>query len=188
MKKTLFAIAALALVATACGQKNKKTATDTPESKVLVAYFSATGTTETVAKQLAEVTSATLYEIKPEVKYTAEDLDWRNQESRSSLEMKDKSSRPAITGKMNDIKKYDVIYVGFPIWWYTAPTIINTFLEKYDWTGKTIVLFATSGGSGFGKAAEGLKGSVAADTVIIEGRVFRGRASDEDLRKISELA
>ena len=141
MKRTLIACAALLLTLTACGQNNKK------EMKTLVAYFSATGTTEAVAKDLAEVAGATLYEIKPEVKYTAADLDWRDQQSRSSLEMKDKSSRPAIVKDLKDADSYDVIYIGFPVWWYTAPTIINTFIEAYGFEGKTVIFFATSGSS-----------------------------------------
>ena len=133
-------LAALTLVA--CGQNNTK------KMNTLVAYFSATGTTEAVAKDLAEVAGATLYEIKPEVKYTAADLDWRDQQSRSSLEMKDKSSRPAFVKDLKDADSYDVIYIGFPVWWYTAPTIINSFIEAYGFEGKTVRLFATSGSSG----------------------------------------
>ena len=129
------------LMLTACGQNNKK------EMKTLVAYFSATGTTEAVARDLAEVAGATLYEIKPEVKYTDADLDWRDKQSRSTLEMQDKSSRPAIVKDLKDADSYDVIYIGFPIWWYTAPTIINTFIEAYGFEGKTVIFFATSGGS-----------------------------------------
>ena len=115
--------------------------------KTLVAYFSATGVTESVARNLAEAAGATLYEIKPEVKYTAADLDWRDRQSRSSIEMNDKSSRPAIVKDLEDADSYDVIYIGFPVWWYTAPTIINTFIETYGFEGKTVVFFATSGGS-----------------------------------------
>ena len=115
--------------------------------KTLVAYFSATGVTESVAKDLAEAAGATLYEIKPEVKYTAADLDWRDKMSRSSIEMNDKNSRPAIVKDLEDAESYDVIYIGFPVWWYTAPTIINTFIETYGFEGKTVIFFATSGGS-----------------------------------------
>ena len=141
MKRILIACAAMLITMTACGQNTKK------EMKTLVAYFSATGTTEAVAKDLAKVAGATLYEIKPEVKYTAADLDWRDKQSRSTLEMKDKSSRPAIVKDLKDADSYDVIYIGFPIWWYTAPTIINTFIETYGFEGKTVIFFATSGGS-----------------------------------------
>ena len=146
MNRILITLAALALTLTACGQSNKK------EMKTLVAYFSATGTTASVAQDLAEVTGGTLYEIKPEVKYTAADLDWRDKASRSSVEMQDKASRPAIVKDLKDADSYDVIYLGFPVWWYTAPTIINTFLEAYGFEGKTVVFFATSGGSSIDKA------------------------------------
>ena len=120
--------------------------------KTLVAYFSATGTTEQVAKELADVTGGTLYEIKPEVKYTAADLDWHDRNSRSSVEMMNKNSRPAIIKDLNDADGYDRIFIGFPVWWYTAPTIINTFIETYGFEGKTVILFATSGGSTIDKA------------------------------------
>ena len=145
MKRFIITLAAMTLVLTACGQ-NKK------EMKTLVAYFSATGTTEAVAKDLAEVTGATLYEIKPEVKYTAADLDWRDKNSRSSVEMQDKNSRPAFVKDLKDADSYDRIFIGFPVWWYTAPTIINTFIEAYGFEGKTVIFFATSGGSTIDKA------------------------------------
>ncbi len=157
-------------------------------SKRLVVYFSASGVTAKAAKDLAKVTGADLYEIEPAVPYTSADLNWMDKNARSTIEMKDKSSRPEIKDTNAKVADYDVIYVGFPIWWYVAPTIINTFLEKYDFSGKKIVLFATSGGSGFGKTVDGLKGSVAVDTVIIEGKVFRGSASQEELEKIAALA
>lgn len=157
-------------------------------SRKLVAYFSASGVTEKVAKMLADVAGADLYRIEPKVPYTKADLNWMDQQARSAIEMKDTSSRPAIKDTDAHVADYDVVYVGFPIWWYIAPTIINTFLEKYDFSGKTIILFATSGGSGFGKTASGLKGSVAADTKIIESKVLRSSASDDDLKKIAELA
>ena len=153
MNKILPVITAIALMGvtfTACGQNtNKKTNT---EMKTLVAYFSATGTTEAVARDLAEVTGATLYEIKPEVKYTTADLNWNVKTSRSSVEMQDRNSRPAIVKDLKDAGSYDFIYIGFPVWWYTAPTIINTFIEAYGFKGKTVVFFATSGGSGIDKA------------------------------------
>lgn len=150
-------------------------------SKKLVAYFSVSGVTAKVANTLANALVADLYEIKPEVPYTQADLNWLDKTSRSSVEMADKSSRPAITDKNADIENYDTIFIGFPIWWYVAPTIINTFLESYDFSGKTIILFATSGDSGFGKTVAGLKGSVAADTVIKEGILLNGRQSKEAL-------
>ena len=119
---------------------------------ILVAYFSATGTTAAVAADLAEATGATLYEIKPAVKYTDADLDWRNENSRSSVEMKDKESRPEIVKDLEDTGSYDTIFIGFPVWWYTAPTVINTFVEAYGFEGKTVIFFATSGGSDLKKA------------------------------------
>ena len=145
MRHILFTLAAAMMFINACGQ-NKN------EMKTLVAYFSATGTTEAVAKVLAVVTGATLYEIKPEVKYTAADLDWRDKSSRSSVEMQDKNSRPAFVKDLKDADSYDRIFIGFPVWWYTAPTIINTFIEAYGFEGKTVIFFATSGGSTIDKA------------------------------------
>ena len=151
-------------------------------SKKLVAYFSASGVTAEAAKTLAEAAGADLYEIKPEVSYTKADLNWMDKKSRSTVEMNDLSFRPVIADRNAGVENYDVIIVGFPIWWYIAPTIINTFLESYDFSGKTVVLFATSGGSGMGKTAAGLKESVASDTAIIEGKLLNGRQSVEDLK------
>ena len=150
-------------------------------SKKLVTYFSASGTTAGVAKTLAEAAGADLYEIKPEVPNTQEDLEWNIQGARSSLEMQDKSFRPAIADKNANVEAYDVIFLGFPIWWYKAPAIINTFLESYDFSGKTIVLFATSGGAWFGQTLEGLKDSVSDTAVIMEGKVFSSRVSKGEL-------
>ena len=133
-------------------------------SKPLVTYFSATGTTEKTAKKLAAAIGADLYEIRPAAPYTSADLDWQNARSRSSVEMKDPASRPALADKDAPVAEHDTIFVGFPIWWYVAPTVINSFLESYDFSGKTVVLFATSGGSGLGKTAAALRGSVAKDT------------------------
>ena len=139
----------MGLSVSACAQNHKKSNT---EMKTLVAYFAATGTTEAVAKDLAEVTGATLYEIKPEVRYTAADLDWRDKTSRSSVEMQDHCSRPSIVKDLKDADSYDRIFIGFPVWWYTAPTIINTFIEAYGFKGKTVIFFATSGGSSIDRA------------------------------------
>ncbi len=150
--------------------------------KTLVAYFSASGTTARVAKELSKAADADLYEIKPAVPYTQADLNWMDKKSRSSVEMNDKSSRPALADKDANIAAYDTILLGFPIWWYVAPTIINSFLESYDFSGKKIVLFATSGGSGFGKAVAGLKPSVAADTTIVEGKLLNGAQTAADLK------
>lgn len=150
-------------------------------SKKLVAYFSASGITEKVAKQIANLAKADIYEIKPKVPYTEADLDWMNKSSRSSMEMNNLSYRPEIVDTPLDIAQYDTIYLGFPIWWYIAPTIVNTFLEKYDFSGKKIVLFATSGGSGLGKTAQHLRPSVAKDTIIIDGKILNS-ASDETIK------
>ena len=127
------------------------------QNKTLVAYFSATGTTKNVATELAAVANADLHEIKPAQAYTKADLDWHNKQSRSSVEMANKSSRPAITDKLANMSDYQTVYVGFPIWWYTAPTIVNTFFESYDFKGKTVYLFATSGGSTIDKAVSDLQ-------------------------------
>ena len=147
-------------------------------SKTLVAYFSASGVTADAAKKLAEAEGADLYEIAPQVPYTAGDLDWTNKRSRSTLEMTDKSSRPALADRDADVAGYDTILLGFPIWWGTAPRIVNTFLESYDFSGKTVVLFATSGGSGFGGTAEDLKKSVSGDTVIREGILVHSKKDE----------
>ena len=139
-------------------------------SKKLVTYFSASGVTKAVAEKLAQAVSADIYEIAPKVLYTAADLDWRDKTSRSTVEMNDLSYRPEMAEGDVDISAYDTVYVGFPIWWYIAPTIINTFLEKYDWNGKKIVLFATSGGSGWGKTVEKLEDSCKG-AQIVEGKI-----------------
>ena len=151
-------------------------------SKALVAYFSASGVTAEVAKNLAEAADADLYEIWPEVPYTQADLDWNDKNARSTIEMHDKSIRPAIADQDACISEYDVIFVGFPIWWYVAPTIINTFLEAYDFSEKTIVLFATSGGSGFGNTVEELEDSCPGAT-IIEGRILDSSLSESELKE-----
>ena len=149
-------------------------------NKKLVAYFSASGTTAAVAKTLAEAADAGLYEIKPQTPYTRADLNWQNQKSRSSVEMNDKSFRPPLADRDAPVEDCDTIFLGFPIWWYTAPTIINTFLESYDFSGKTIILFATSGGSGLDKTASDLKAS-APDAVIRKGKLLNGRQTKEVL-------
>jgi len=154
-------------------------------SKALVAYFSASGVTAKLARKLASAIGADLYEIKPEVPYTKADLDWTNKSSRSTIEMNDKSFRPPIVGKVADMEQYDTIYVGFPIWWYVAPTIINTFLEGYDLTGKTIIPFATSGSSKMGNTNAELKASCPG-AVLKEGRRFAASVSEEDLKAWAE--
>lgn len=148
---------------------------------VLVAYFSATGTTAKAAKALANAVGGDLYEIKPAVPYTNADLNWMDKGSRSSVEMKDAHSRPALADTDAPVAEHDVIFLGFPVWWYVAPTILNTFLEAYDFTGKTIVLFATSGGSGLGKSAAGLRPS-APGAKIVDGKLLNGRLSEAELK------
>ena len=142
-------------------------------SKSLVAYFSASGVTKKAAEMLAKVTNSDLFEIKPTVPYTKADLDWTNKQSRSSVEMQDKRSRPEIAEKLADADKYDTIFLGFPIWWYVAPTIINTFVESCDLSGKTIIPFATSGGSGMGKTVDELKPSCP-NAIWKSGKVING--------------
>lgn len=149
--------------------------------KTLVAYFSATGTTKHAAEALADAANADLYEIKPKVPYTKADLNWTDKKSRSYIEMENQDHRPAIADQDAKIEDYDLILLGYPVWWYIAPTIINTFLESYDLAGKTIVLFATSGGSGFGKAVEKLKGSCSDSVVIKEGRILNGNPEKAEL-------
>lgn len=146
-------------------------------AKKLVAYFSASGVTAKVADMLADAVGADIHEIQPKVPYTRADLNWMNKKSRSSVEMNNKTIRPEIAESNVRIEGYDVIFLGFPIWWYVAPTIINTFLESHDFSGKKIVLFATSGGSKFGKTVEELKVSVSADTELIEGKLLNGKQS-----------
>lgn len=148
--------------------------------KKLVAYFSAGGTTATAAKTLAEAAGAGLYEIRPQTPYTAADLNWNDKRSRSSVEMNDRSFRPPMADRDAPVEDCDTVFLGFPIWWYTAPTIINTFLESYDFAGKTVILFATSGGSGLGKTASDLKSS-APGAVIRDGKLLNGRQSKESL-------
>ena len=179
MKKIVMMLAALLTMSlSACSQKKE----NKEMKKVLVAYFSASGVTKGVAQQLAEVTGGTLHEIKPAQPYTDADLDWRDKQSRSSVEMQDKKSRPAITDKLTNMQDYDVIYVGFPIWWYTCPTIINTFMEAYDFKGKAVIPFATSGGSSIKKACEDLKAAYP-DVNWKEGKLLN-RASKKDLQDL----
>lgn len=152
------------------------------DKKVLVAYFSATGTTAGVAERLAKATGGDLFEIKPVEPYTNADLDWTNKQSRSSLEMADKSSRPAIANKVEDMSKYDVVFVGFPIWWYREPSIVDTFMESYDFSGKTIVPFATSGGSGMGDSGKIMQ-SLAPQAKVLSGKRFSSSVSENELKK-----
>ena len=150
-------------------------------NKTLVVYFSASGPTRKIAEMIAEVGDFSLYEITPKELYTSDDLNWMNKKSRSSVEMSNKKIRPEITDTDAHIKEYDTIILGFPIWWYVAPTIVNTFLEKYDFSGKKIVLFATSGGSGFGNTVKELKPS-APGAEIVEGKLLN-RANKQEIEK-----
>lgn len=141
-------------------------------SKKLVAYFSASGVTEKAAKTLAAAANADLFEIKPVTHYTNADLDWMDKNSRSTIEMNDPSSRPEIAGKCADMSDYDVVFVGFPVWWYVEPRIIDTFLEVYDFSGKTVIPFATSGGSGLGKTAENFRKIIGKNVTVKDGKVL----------------
>lgn len=192
MKKLAFIMLA-ALMLGACQNTAQNNATATAEAgtadsaarTTLVAYFSASEAhiTAQVAKTLAEAADADLFEIVPEAIYTAEDLDWRNEQSRSTIEMKDSTARPAVATKVENMAQYNTIYVGFPIWWYTAPRIINTFLEQYDLTGKTIIPFATSGGSDMGKSGEDLqKASAPNANWILPGKVLNGNPPVDSIK------
>lgn len=154
-------------------------------SEILVAYFSASGVTAKAAKNLAQAVGAELYEIKPAVPYTTADLNWNDKHSRSSVEMNDKNSRPELKDHDAPIAGHSTVFLGFPIWWYTAPTIINTFLEAYDFNGKNIVLFATSGGSGLGRTAKELAGSCPGAN-IKSGKMLNGNLSEKELRQWAE--
>ena len=186
MKKILIFLATALLV----GACNAKPTTQTTQrepvaknSKILVAYFSATGTTKQVAQNLAEATRADIYEIKPAVPYTSADLNWRDDNSRCFVEMHDKNSRPAVVVDNFSVKDYDVIYLGFPIWWGTAPRVVQTFLESQNFANKTIILFATSGSSGMGSTDKDLKPSVDASTIIKKGKVLNGNPSVAELQR-----
>ncbi len=153
--------------------------------KKLVAYFSASGVTKAAAERLAKSIGADLFEIKPVVPYTRADLDWRDKNSRSSVEMNNADSRPEIAQQLSNMDEYDTIFIGFPIWWYVAPTIINTFLESYDFSGKTIVPFATSGGSGMGRTVDILKPLCAASAKWENGKMLN-RISEQELKHWAE--
>ena len=184
MKRILLTLAAMAMVIASCGQNKKTEQTqnnqEEKQMKTLVAFFSATGTTKALAEKVAAVTGGDLYEIKPEVPYTSADLDWTVKTSRSSVEMADKNSRPAIVKDLENAGDYGTIYIGFPVWWYTAPTIINTFLETYDFSGKNVVFFATSGGSTVDKANAQFKEQYPS-IKWTAGKVLN-RATDEDVK------
>lgn len=149
-------------------------------SKILVAYFSASGVTKNAAEKLAKAANADLFEIKPVRPYTDTDLDWTDKKSRSTIEMNDLSSRPEIAEKCENMGSYDVVFVGFPIWWYVEPRIIDTFLDSYDFSGKTVIPFATSGGSGLGKTAENFKKLLGENVIVKDGKMLT-RASKNDV-------
>ena len=181
MKKILLMLAVVLTAASCTGQNSKKQETTNETEtgkKTLVTFFSATGTTRKAAQQLAEIIGADTYEIQPETPYSDADLDWTNDKSRSSVEMKDLSSRPAIKGTVENIDQYETVYIGFPIWWYTAPTIINTFIEANNLKGKTRVPFATSGGSTIEKSCEDLKKTYP-DLNWKEGKLLNSINADE---------
>ena len=150
-------------------------------SKVLVAYFSASGVTKKVAAEVAKAEQAELFEILPEVPYSAKALDWRDKQSRSTLEMQDPSCRPSIAGQVENMAQYDVVFIGFPIWWGREPSVIDTFLDAHDFTGKTIVPFCTSGGSGIGETAKRMQEIVGTSAVVKEGTRLGGTVSEADL-------
>ena len=156
-------------------------------AKALVAYFSASGTTAKVAKDLAAATGADLFEIVPEQPYTHADLNWNNKSSRSSVEMNDEAYRPAIAGEVSDMTAYDTVFVGFPVWWYVEPRIIDTFLEAYDFAGKTVVPFATSGGSGLGQAPKRMQ-AIIPNAKVLAGGLLNGRPSQEELAAWAQRA
>lgn len=187
MKRLILLAVATVLTLSACSQQksqNKETAENVPtkEMKTLVTYFSASGVTKGVAERLAKAIGADIMEIVPEQRYTEADLDWRDKSSRSTLEMKDKNSRPAIVKGEFNPEDYDVICVGFPIWWYTCPTIINTFMESFDHSGKTIIPFATSGGSTIDKACADLKATYPKANWK-EGKLLNN-ATEQDLQNL----
>ena len=191
--KMLVSFSSIAIMLGACQNSNQNNANageadaaaGNAAKTTLVAYFSASEAhvTAQVAKTLAEAADADLFEIVPEQIYTAQDLDWQDGQSRSTIEMKDSTARPAVASKVENMAQYNTIYVGFPIWWYTAPRIINTFLEQYDLSGKTIIPFATSGGSGMGKSGEDLqKASAPTAKWILPGKVLNGNPPVDSLK------
>ena len=178
MLKKIFLLLASIMMTTVTQAKEN----DMAANKILVAYFSATGTTAGVAQKLATAINADLFEIKPQQPYTDADLNWRDQNSRSSVEMSNRDSRPAIADKVEDMSKYDVIFIGFPIWWYREPSIIDTFAQSYDFAGKTIIPFVTSGSSDIGNCGANIQ-SLAPQAKVLNGKRFSGSVSEEELKK-----
>ena len=187
MKKILFIILGILIISAGVVfalNNSAKVNADTPANKnVLIAYFSATGTTKRVAENLAKATGGDLYEIKPVKTYTSADLNWHDSNSRTTVEMNDPKSRPEIVTGDLSFENYDTIYLGFPIWWGTAPKVVHTFLEKYDFSDKKIIIFATSCSSGLGNTANTLKQSVPKTATIIEGDVLNSNPSVEELKQ-----
>jgi len=185
MKKIFVFLITLLFVGACNAKPNAQVTQEKPmpnNQKILVAYFSATGTTKKVAQNLAKATNADIYEIKPTTPYTSADLNWRDDNSRSSVEMKNKSSRPEIVTDNFSVKEYDTVYLGFPIWWGTAPRVVQTFLESQDFANKTIILFATSGSSTIGNTGKDLQPSVASSAKVIKGKTLNGNPSVEELK------
>ena len=187
MKKILFIVLGILIISAgvvfALNNTTKANANSPTNKNILVAYFSATGTTEKVAQNLAKATGGDLYEIKPEKEYTRADLNWHDSNSRTSVEMNDLKSRPEIITGDLAVQNYDTIFLGFPIWWGTAPKVVHTFLEKYDFSGKKIVIFATSGSSELGNTVNVLKPSVSKTATIVEGEVLNSNPSVENLKQ-----
>ena len=184
--KKIFLLSVAALFAAACNVKPTTQVQETQpvsnNQKILVAYFSATGTTKKVAENLAKAIQADIYEIKPVAPYTSADLNYRDHNSRSYVEMHDKNARPGIIADNLSVNDYDTIFLGFPIWWGTAPSVVHTFLEKYDFSNKKIIVFATSGSSGIGNTDEDLKPSVSPSAKVVKGKTLNGNPSVEELK------
>ena len=185
MRKCLTAILmALMMVLTACGNeaaKSEPPSAEAAKTTKLVAYFSCTGNTKTLAENAAQVLDADLFEIKAKVPYTAEDLDWHNEQSRTTVEMNDDSVRPEIDGKISNFEQYDTIVIAYPIWWHQAPRIIDTFVESYDWNGKTVIPICTSGGSDIGTSGSYIANLAKAGTWK-EGHCFLNKTSVDDVK------
>lgn len=177
MKKLLSLIAVTLIAFMAFGSHAENGLAD---KKILVAYFSATGTTANIAEKIATTTNADLFEIKPEQAYTEADLNWRDEDSRSSIEMKDRTSRPAIASKVENMEQYDVVFIGFPIWWGREPSIIDTFMESYDFTGKKVIPFVTSGSSGIGDTGDNLQ-QLAPNATVDTGKRFLSTTTEKEL-------
>ena len=188
--KKIFTILSISLMLLGCaavltGCNTKAEENHMTDKKVLVAYFSATGTTEKVAQKLQKATGADIFKIIPQQPYSADDLNWQNPDSRSSVEMKDKSSRPAISSKAENMPAYDVVFVGFPVWWYREPSIIDTFIESYDFSGKIIIPFATSGGSPIGNSGKNMQALVP-EAKVFAGKCFPVTVEEDELQKWAE--